>query len=203
MNFNEQAFIIPGPTGLLEGRLAWPSRPVGGAVVCHPNPLQGGTMHHKVVYILCSTLYSLGLAVARFNFRGVGASEGSRSIDHAQTADALAVIGWLQSKGIASPLWLAGFSFGAQIALRAHQRAGAQRLILVAPALHQDAPPVAVPTLVVHGDADNIIPHAQSVTWAANQAWVQLQILPGVDHFFHSQLTTLRQTVQTWGHNLQ
>lgn len=194
----EESCRIPGPAGMLEARLGWPERPGGGAVVCHPHPLHGGTMDNKVVYILCSALRGLGLATVRFNYRGVGDSAGEYDEGRGETEDALAVAGWLQGKGMGNPLWLAGFSFGGGVALRAHIPARAERLILVAPSLREGDPDTTVPTLVAQGDADEVIPLADTRSWVERQRDTRLEILNGADHFFHGRLTELRQCVQGW-----
>ncbi len=197
----EMPFTLPGPAGPLNGRLAWPQdrTPVGIALVCHPHPLHGGSLQNKVVYILARALVELGLATARFDFRGVGASTGQFDNGEGEQHDALAVASWLQAQH-PGPLWLAGFSFGAAMAWRISQPAQAARLILVAPALRYlgNEPAPGIPTLVVQGGQDTIIAPAAVEAWALAQPTMAYHALAQADHFFHGCLPRLRQTVTAW-----
>jgi alpha/beta superfamily hydrolase len=119
-----EALRIAGPAGALEGVLEDPqvSPQPGFAVICHPHPLYGGTMQNKVVHTIGRACQEFGMPTVRFNFRGVGASAGHYDEGRGETQDALAVIAWGRARWPASPLILAGFSFGAMIALRAPRR---------------------------------------------------------------------------------
>jgi len=197
-----QSIEIAGPCGVLEGLLETPAQPQAVAVICHPHPLHGGTMTNKVVHTLARTCNECGAAAVRFNYRGVGLSAGSYDSGVGETEDALAVIAWAQQRWPNLPLWLAGFSFGGGVALRAAVGSDAVRLITVAPAAAREAPPVQLPKcpwLVVQGDADELIPAEMVLSWA-NSLSVRpnIQVLAGASHFFHGRLMDLREVVRTW-----
>jgi len=172
------------------------------AVVCHPHPLHGGTMENKVVTTLARALRDAGVATLRFNFRGVGASAGTYDQGAGETADADAVAAWGRERWPGKTLIIAGFSFGACVALRlALQRSTAQ-LITVAPAIELlDARTTATPAcpwLIVQGDADDVVSPKAVIAWAASlHPAPRLVVLPGVGHFFHGHLQELRNAVNT------
>ncbi len=180
--------------------------PAAFMVVCHPHPLHGGTMQNKVVTTLAGSARALGAPSIRFNFRGVGASAGSHDDGRGEVEDALAAIAEGRRRWPDAQLWLAGFSFGAIVALRASSRyeaGGVRRLVTVAPALGRgftDPAQIAVPQcpwLIVQGDADEVIDGALVIDWAGRIAPPpQLAVLPGVGHFFHGKLTELQQLVE-------
>jgi uncharacterized protein len=192
---------VDGPAGALQGAIDRPAAvPRAVAVICHPHPLHGGTMDNKVVMTLARAFVQLGALSVRFNFRGVGGSEGTWDHGHGEVDDALAVIGALRAPGL--PLWLGGFSFGGHVAASAAQRLAlggaddrAERLVLIAPAV-RNFPTPAVPgdTLVVHGEADDVVPLPEVLDWARAQA-LPITLVPGAGHFFHGQLTLLKQIV--------
>ncbi len=130
-------------------------------VVCHPHPLGGGTLDNKVVHTVARTMQELGLPALRFNFRGVGASAGTFDDGIGETDDAQAVIDWGRERWPQAALWLAGFSFGAYVALRVSERRRPQRLITVAPPVQRfQLAALRVPDcpwLIVQGDADEIV----------------------------------------------
>src|SRR3979411_850202 len=120
-----RTFFLPGPAGRLEA-LLWAvperedgARPPLAAVVCHPHPLFGGTMHNKVVYQVAKTLHRFGLPVLRFNFRGAGLSEGAHDEGRGEEDDVSTALDFFASKYPGAPLLLAGFSFGSLVGLRA------------------------------------------------------------------------------------
>jgi alpha/beta superfamily hydrolase len=198
---------LPGPAGPLQALIETPviegqgPQPVSAfAVVCHPHPLYGGSLDNKVVYTVARTLEQLGAPAIRFNFRGVGASAGSYDAGGGETADALAVVAYGRRRWPNAALWLAGFSFGAAVAVRAAGEAGPQRLIAVAPGITTitvtDAAPPACPWLIVHGDADEVVPLQAVRAWADTLSPApQMQVLPGASHFFHGRLNELRDVV--------
>ena len=198
---------LPGPAGPLQALIETPViegqglQPVSAfAVVCHPHPLYGGSMDNKVVYTLARTLEQLGAPAIRFNFRGVGASAGSYDAGRGETADALAVVAYGRRRWPNAALWLAGFSFGGAVAVRAAGEAGPQRLIAVAPGITTitvtDAAPPACPWLIVHGDADEVVPLEAVRAWADRLSPApQMRVLPGASHFFHGRLNELRDVV--------
>ena len=198
---------LPGPAGPLQALIETPvidgpgPQPVSAfAVVCHPHPLYGGSLDNKVVYTVARTLEQLGAPAIRFNFRGVGASAGSYDAGGGETADALAVVAYGRRRWPDAALWLAGFSFGAAVAVRAAGEAGPQRLIAVAPGITTitvtDAAPPACPWLIVHGDLDEVVPLEAVRAWADTLSPApQMRVLPGASHFFHGRLNELRDVV--------
>ena len=198
---------LPGPAGALQALIETPVVEGPGlqavsafAVVCHPHPLYGGSMDNKVVYTVARALEQLGAAAIRFNFRGVGASAGSYDEGRGETADALAVVAYGRRRWPNAALWLAGFSFGGAVAVRAAGEAGPQRLIAVAPGITTitvtDAAPPACPWLIVHGDADEVVPLEAVRAWADTLSPApQMRVLPGASHFFHGRLNELRDVV--------
>ncbi len=203
-----EPLAIGGPAGVLEAILEDPREPsaptAGFAVVCHPHPLHGGTLHNKVVHTLARVFIELGLPTLRFNYRGVGASEGRYDNGRGETEDALAVVGFARQRWPDAAVSLAGFSFGAMVALRAAARsAPVHSVVSVAPAVGRAD--VAVPArpdcpwLIVQGDADEIVDHHQVTAFAASfSPPPQLQVLPGVDHFFHGRLHELHEAVMAF-----
>jgi len=199
-----QTLTITGPAGALEALTACPAR--GGsagavfrptAVILHPHPLHGGTMQNKVVHTLARAFNELGVASVRFNFRGVGASAGSFAHGVGETEDALAVIEWVRAQRPGAAVWLAGFSFGAYVALRTAQRANVAGLITVAPAVHlYDFSTLSIPScpwLLIQGEADEVVPVEAVRAWLSGIApRPQTLFLPGASHFFHGRLNDLK-----------
>ena len=131
------------------------------AVVCHPHPLYGGTLHNKVAHRVASALFGMGVAVLRFNFRGVGASEGAFDQGRGELEDARAALAFLRERYPSARRWIAGFSFGSWVASRlAAAEADAEQLILIAPPVHtqtfEEMRTSRVPKLVIQGTADDI-----------------------------------------------
>jgi alpha/beta superfamily hydrolase len=190
---------IDGPAGPLSVAVDTttdvPSR--GLAVVCHPHPLQGGTMDNKVVTTIARALTQRGWRTVRFNYRGVGQSGGAWDEGRGEVDDALAVIAAHRAAGEA--LVLGGFSFGGYVAASAATKLPegqpAQRLVLVAPAtVNFKAPPVVADTLLIHGEADDVVPLSATMDWARPQA-LPVVVVPGAGHFFHGQLMLLKSLV--------
>lgn len=199
MNAQTQRSQMVGPAGALALAVDEPAQPpCGVAVVCHPHPLHGGTLDNKVAQTLARAFVQLGYRVVRFNFRGVGGSEGHWDEGRGEVDDALAVIAAHRQAG--QPLVLAGFSFGAYVASQAAHRLkdtpqAAQRLVLVGPATSNfDVAPVAANTLVIHGEADEVVPLSATLDWARPQVQ-PVVVVPGVGHFFHGQLALLKSLV--------
>ena len=199
---------IAGPAGEIEALVEMPAderaagiaAPNGFGVVCHPHPLYGGTLDNKVVYTLARAFVEAGVPAIRFNFRGVGASAGSYDEGRGETEDALAVIAYGRERWRGASLWLAGFSFGGAVAVRAAARSEPQRLVTVAPGITRVAMEgVASPTcswLIVQGDADDVIEPAAVLEWAGRQSPAPtVRLLPGAGHFFHGRLHEVRELV--------
>ncbi len=192
---------VAGPAGAIECAIDEPAAgsPLHGvAVICHPHPQHGGTMDNKVAQTLARAYVQLGYRAVRFNFRGVGASAGSWDEGRGEIDDALAVVAAQRALTPDLPLVLGGFSFGGYVAAQAAARLAAsqpvQRLVLVAPATSRFEMPatVAPDTVVIHGDADDVVPLSSTLAWARPQV-LPVLVLPGVGHFFHGQLTLLKQ----------
>ncbi|MBN8742601.1 MAG: alpha/beta hydrolase [Lysobacterales bacterium 69-70] len=197
------ALNLPGPAGLLETLVELPEQDArrGTAVICHPHPLHGGTMHNKVVTMLSRSLVELGLATVRFNFRGVGASAGSYDDGNGETDDLRAVVDWVRRERPDDALWLAGFSFGSYVALRAAAALAPQQLIQIAPPVGRWAfEKIALPDcpwLIVQGEADEVVDPAAVFAWAANLPKnAQLVRMAETSHFFHRRLMDLRGAVK-------
>ena len=189
--------LIDGPVGPIEVVLNAPEKPpVGIALVCHPHPLQGGTLDNKVVQTLARTFFNLGYVAVRFNFRGVHQSAGIFDQGVGETEDALAVIAFAQGRfGETLPLSLAGFSFGSYVQTRVAKRVNAERLVLVGPAVGRfDVDTVPGDSIVIHGEEDDVVPLAQVLDWARPQE-LPVIVFPGCGHFFHGRLPQLARTV--------
>ena len=193
---------ISGPAGALEAiahEAEGVAQPLYG-IVCHPHPLFGGSMDNKVVYTVARALQTSGIATLRFNFRGVGASAGTYDEGAGETQDAAAVADFGAARWPNRRLILAGFSFGAFVALRLALARSAARLITVAPPVGRfdfselHAP--ACPWLVVQGDADDVVDPSAVIAWVTRQNPApELRVVPGVGHFFHGHLAELRDAV--------
>ncbi len=208
MNTATQSVQFQGPAGVLEGLQ---DEPVAGAfkgiaVIAHPHPLFGGTMHNKVVQTLAKAFVQNGWRAIRFNFRGVGASAGVYDEGRGELDDMLSVIAQSQAQAPGSEsmgLALAGFSFGAYVTSHAAAQLASterlEKLVLVGTAASrfQVAPVLAAlhdKTLVVHGEVDDTVPLASVMDWARPQS-LPVTVIPGVEHFFHGQLPLLRSLV--------
>lgn len=197
-------FLLSGPAGALELATDLPQAATaraGTLIVCHPHPLQGGTMTNKVVTTLERALRELGLATVRFNFRGVGASQGAFDDGAGETDDALAVARWARSVRPHDRLWLAGFSFGAYVATRAAGTLHPDQLITVAPAVtkwdFRALPAPDCPWLVLQGEADEIVDPGEVAAFvAATTPRPDLVRFADTGHFFHGRLIELRNAVQ-------
>jgi len=199
----DQSLMLAGPAGALEAITACPAgaRVPATAIILHPHPLHGGTMQNKVVTTLARGFTQLGVATLRFNFRGVGASEGTYARGEGEAEDALAVIEWVRQQRPEDAIWLAGFSFGAYIALRVAAQARVNGLVTVAPAVHlYDFARLQLPNcpwLLVQGEADEVVPVEMVRRWLARIVPApRVVFLPDVGHFFHQRLNDLRAALQ-------
>jgi hypothetical protein len=173
--------------------------PAAVAVLCHPHPLQQGTMNNKVVTTLARAFRLLGAAAVRFNFRGVGGSAGSHDDGRGERDDALAVVRLACTEWPNRPLYLGGFSFGGAIALAVADSARPRGLVTVAPAIARLPSGYAPPDcrwLLVQGDCDDVIDPEEVLAWARALARPpEVAVLHGVGHFFHGQLAALQARV--------
>jgi len=174
-------------------------------VICHPHPLYGGSLKNKVVHILAETFNDMGMLSVSFNFRGVGRSEGRFDEGRGETDDLLAVVKFFRERHPEAPVWLAGFSFGAFVAMRGQREAGAERLLLVAPPVSMfdfaDIPEPEIPWMVVQGGRDEIIDPMAVSHWVHDRPNRPLyRWMADADHFFHGRLNRLRDSVMAqWG----
>jgi alpha/beta superfamily hydrolase len=194
---------LQGPAGSLEALLEEPgAAPRGAALFCHPHPLHGGTLHNKVVYRAAKGAVAAGLATLRFNFRGVGRSEGSHDGGRGEREDAAAALDLLAARHPGLPLLAAGFSFGAAVALAAaaaDARVGA-RIGIGLPLRHASFDYLggdARPLLLLHGAQDEFGPVDEVRALAARLGpTARLVVVDGVGHFFAGSLTRVTETVQ-------
>ena len=200
--------FVPGPAGRLEALLnTGASHATHAAVVCHPHPLYGGTMHNKVVYHVMKALNHFGFPVLRFNFRGAGLSEGEHDFGAGEVEDARAALDWLHAE-FGLPMIFAGFSFGAAVGLKAS--CPDPRVV----ALLSVGTPILVegrqydysflsgctkPKLLISGTRDEFAPPAALQALAASLPEPkQLALIDGADHFFGGHLDQLREEVVRW-----
>jgi alpha/beta superfamily hydrolase len=191
---------IAGPAGVLEAAIDAGRAPASAiAVICHPHPLQQGTMSNKVVTTVARAFARLGADTVRFNFRGVGASAGSYADGVGEREDALAVVAWCRARWPGRRLYLGGFSFGAAVAAAIAARVAPAGLVTVAPPVDRlpaDFDTPICPWLLVHGEADDVVPAGPVLEWCARlPAPPRIVLLPEVGHFFHGRLPALTQAV--------
>ena len=197
-----EKLFIDGPVGRLEAIIERPGEGAleGSAVICHPHPQHGGTMHNKVAHTLARAFARSGYEALRFNFRGTENSEGDYDAGNGELDDALAAIEWLRARHGSFPLWLAGFSFGAAVAVKAAVTTHVDGLVSVAPAISRfatglDSQPEC-PWLIVQGDEDELVDVEETVTWVDGlEPGPELLIIPQGEHFFHGRLAELRNAV--------
>lgn len=195
---------LAGPAGTIELLVDVPEPQharAGTAIICHPHPLHGGSLHNKVVVMVERSLRELGLHTVRFNFRGVGTSQGEYDEGRGETLDLLAVAEWAQSARPHDALWLAGFSFGSYVALLAARHLPVKQMISIAPPVGRwdfsaaIAPPC--PWLVVQGEDDDVVDPQAVYAWIdAMQEKPSLVRMPETGHFFHRRLMDLRGVVK-------
>ncbi len=206
-----ESFFIAGLAGRLEALLEEPEEtpPLETALVCHPHPQGGGTMHNKVVYRLARGLRTSGCVVLRFNYRGVNLSEGKYDRGHGETEDSRAALEELERRYPNLPVLAAGFSFGSRIVLRlAVQSPGIGRLILVGfPAKHIDGPqiyPAGIPKYFVQSTHDEFGPRPEftefydSVPEPKHLDWIE-----AADHFFKNGLDAYERVIERLGQTRQ
>jgi hypothetical protein len=203
LNPRTEKIQLRGGAGVIEALRDAPAAgtaPQGVVVIAHPHPLFSGTMDNKVVQTLARAFVGAGWTSVRFNFRGVGASEGVHDEGEGETEDMLAVVQQVAPEG---PISIAGFSFGAFVAIRALQSLldgrDVQRVALVGPSVERVLPPPLPATshdrvLVVHGEQDDTVSLAAVMNWARPQS-LPVTVVPGGGHFFHGQLPLLKSLV--------
>lgn len=201
----ETPVVIDGPVGQLEALYLDSAEPCGLALLCHPNPVQGGTMMNKVVSTLQRTARDAGLVTLRFNYRGVGASAGSHDMGTGEVDDALAAARWLRAQYPDLPLSLLGFSFGGFVAASLGGRLEAEgvklaHLFMVAPAVmrlrDEDALPQTCPITVIQPETDEVIDPQLVYDWSKDLSRPhELLKVAECGHFFHGKLPELKELV--------
>jgi len=205
MNIHSHKFHLDGPAGKMQCLLDLPDgEPRGIALVAHPHPLYGGTMENKVAQTLARTFVTLGYATARFNFRGVGESEGVHDEGRGEVDDMAVMHAHMVERYPNLPVTLTGFSFGtfvqSQFALRlAAEGKPAERLVLVGTAAGKwPMPEVPQDTILIHGEQDDTITLKEVFEWA-RPLDIPVTVIPGADHFFHRKLGHIKNLViQLW-----
>ncbi|MCG8358478.1 MAG: alpha/beta hydrolase [Kiloniellales bacterium] len=202
--------IFNGPEGRLEGRYLHnrtPDAPI--ALMLHPHPQHGGTMNNRVVYTLFHAFVRQGFSVLRFNFRGVGRSQGLYDRGEGELADAASALDWLQTYNQnASACWIAGFSFGAWIGMQLlMRRPEINGFVSIAPPANMHdfsfLAPCPSSGLVVHGDADEVVPEASVAKLVGKLSHqrdidIEYQVLQGASHFFQDHMDALNEILDAY-----
>ncbi|RMH39960.1 MAG: alpha/beta hydrolase [Gammaproteobacteria bacterium] len=197
----DKTSILPGPEGQLEAIVQIQSQTGPSAIICHPHPLYGGTMHNKVVYTLARLYESHGFNTVRFNFRGVGKSSGQYDEGRGEREDLCAVAAWLQTQS-SGVIHLAGFSFGAYVAASEAANLQASSLVSVAPPVERlyfgEITPPEAPWIVVQPMADEVVSPEAVLAWFADLQHAQKYLIqiPEASHFFHGKLIELRDALE-------
>lgn len=198
------SLFIQGPAGRIEAQLTAPREaavPAGIAVICHPHPLMGGAMSNKVVYTLASSATKAGLYSLRFNFRGVGKSEGVHDEGRGETNDVVFLVERLRQRLPNARLVLMGFSFGGFVSVKAAQLTKPYLQVSIAPPFskyfNEPVPPRPdCPWLVVHGTADDVVSYEDTVQVLNTfDPPPQLATLKDAGHFFHARLAEVQDAV--------
>lgn len=199
--------IFNGPEGRLEGRYHHSKRPNAPvALVLHPHPLHGGTMNNKVTYALYQSFVKRGFSVLRFNFRGVGRSQGQFDNGLGELSDAASALDWMQTHNPnAATCWIGGFSFGAWIAMQLMMRRPeiGGFISISPPAEDSDfsfLAPCPASGLIVHGEKDEIVPKEAVDKLAAKLSsqkniTITYEVVPGTDHFYSDTMDILNAHV--------
>jgi len=203
MQFTEKSFTIPGPVGSLEAVLTKPSGECALlAIICHPHPLHGGSMTNKVITTIAKAYQNLQCATLRFNYRGVGNSQGSYAEGIGETEDLLSMLAWSKREFPNLAIALAGFSFGCYVCARAiSENAAIAHTLWVAPAItHCDfdtLKPPACPWWVIQGARDEVVDPVAVLAWCDAQVNPpQVICMNEASHFFHGQLIELRSHIE-------
>ena len=203
MNVQTKKSFVQGAAGVIEIAVDMPGGSAvskGVAVIAHPHPLFGGTLDNKVVQTLARAFTQCGWTAVRFNFRGVGATQGVHDEGRGELDDMLAVVAHIAPAGA---LCLAGFSFGAFVTTHAfsalHGTRQIDKLVLVGTSVQRStAAPIAAAehskTIIIHGEADDTVELSAVMDWARPQS-LPVTVVPGGGHFFHGQLPLLKSLV--------
>jgi len=198
-------FLIEGEDGSIEVEVDWPqniSLADTTVIVSHPHPLYQGTMHNKVITTISKAFRDLGLTVVRYNYRGVGKSQGEYDNGDGEVDDLVAVAKWVRQQKHNQSLILAGFSFGGSIAYKGADRLdGVTHLLTIAPAVtsfpleHITEP--AMPWCIIQGDDDEVVDPADVFKWLTHDIKRPFSLIKmsGTGHFFHGKLIDLKSEI--------
>ena len=201
--------IFNGPEGRIEGLYHHAKDNAPIALLLHPYPRQGGTMNNRVTYRMHQTFLRHGFSTLRFNFRGVGRSQGNFDNGPGEFSDAAAALDWMQSQNPSAPeCWVAGFSFGAWIGMQLlMRRPEISRFISIAPPVNlfdfNFLAPCPTSGLIVHGRQDEVVPEeavAKLATKLTSQRRIDVdyRVIPGADHLFSNKLDQLLKHVESY-----
>ena len=203
--FSTKNLMINGPSGAIEAILEKNDdvNLLGVIIICHPHPLFGGTMKNKVVHTISRACLRENLMVLRFNFRGVGKSQGTFDNGIGELKDATHMINYIQTHYRDLPIWIGGFSFGAGIAIQAASIKALTGLISIAPSLSDPAKLInnepQCPWLIIHGGQDELIDIKVIKSWCKElQVLPKIIILDEATHFFHGCLIDLRIKIESF-----
>ena len=213
LEFNQQntaTSFITGDAGDIEVLITTPQvltaqTPI--AIISHPHPLYGGTMSNKVVHILAKTFSELNAITVRFNFRGVGKSQGEHDHGRGESDDLQTLVAKLKHWRPEAPIWLAGFSFGAYVTVKAQAAIKPERVLLVAPPVSmydfEELDAIDAPLIVLQGAEDEVIDAAVVKSWFASHfnadKSAQLLWMDETGHFFHGKLNEVKaRLLEAW-----
>ena len=203
----EHDLSLKGAAGFIEAKLHLPQKDSNGSspkavvICCHPHPQFGGTMTNKVVHTLTKTFSKMGIPALRYNFRGIGKSEGTYDNGQGESEDLLILSDLIQKSWPEQQLWLAGFSFGSWISAGCAMEAGAKQLLSIAPPVQYfdvaDFQMPECPWLVLMGEQDEVVDPEQVFDWINSKSSAPQQIkFPETGHFFHGQLVNMTKLLQ-------
>ena len=191
---NEKEVLLNGPCGQLQAGFTSGERADVAMLVCHPHPLHQGTMFNKVVTTAVKAACNQQISTLRFNYRGVGSSEGSYGNVKGESRDALSAAQWLLRTTNCQHLWLVGFSFGAAVSYQIQPHIPCCGTVLICPSVERMAfsEPNNAPLHVIQAENDEIVSPQAVTSWCKQQANVNIQLVPEASHFFHGKLPELK-----------
>lgn len=198
----ERITFIAGPAGKLEASIHIPENAQAIGILCHPHPQHEGTMHNKVITTIARACKDMSMGSIRFNYRGVGQSEGEYGQGQGETEDALAVLAWLKQHHPKTNYWFAGFSFGSYIAAQCVTQSAAQLLICLGPAVEtfdfSSLTQFNCPCAIIQGLSDEVVSPDKALAWAKRITSPKTIIeMSDTSHFFHGKLVELRKHIVT------
>lgn len=194
----EKEIFIQGSCGKIQAGLMIGENPETCVLVCHPHPQYQGTMFNKVVTTAVKAATNRGLSSLRFNYRGVGKSQGSYAGGVGEAQDTMVAGKWLLKKSGCQKLFLIGFSFGGGIAYRAQRELPCHGVLLICPSIESqdDRQPLECPIWVVQAQKDEIIDSGKVSTWSESIGVTEMIVIDGASHFFHGKLLELQTELE-------